>query len=208
MDGEIAFDELMASLRAGDDGVAARVYRRFAGKLIRQARRKLPRAVRQKEDEQDVLQSAMATFFKHVRRGEFQLENWDSLEALLVLITVRKCVRRVERYGTGRRDGRREVSQDDLTPADESSAGWQPLAREPTPAEAAILVETVERLFAGLADERHRRIVRLRLEGFSTAEIGVEVGRTQRMVRRVLEEVRRRMERWLEDEGARRRPST
>jgi hypothetical protein len=31
-------------------------------------------------------------------RGEFQLENWVSLEALLVLFTVRKRVRRVERY--------------------------------------------------------------------------------------------------------------
>ncbi len=109
-----------------------------------------------------------------------------------MLITVRKCARQVERDHTARRNVEIEVS---LQPAsDDSATDWEPMAREPTVAQAAILAETVERLMARL-DDRERQIVALSLQGCTSQEISAEVGRTERTGRRVLE----RVARWLEE---------
>src|SRR5262249_10897697 len=63
---------------------------------------------------------------------------------------------------------------------------------EPTPSEAAMLTETVERLMRCL-DGRHRDILALRLQGHAPPEISSRLGCTERTVYRVLE----RGKQWL-----------
>ncbi|HVC92446.1 MAG TPA: sigma-70 family RNA polymerase sigma factor [Pirellulales bacterium] len=199
MPADSSFDDLLARLRAGDDSAASRIYKQFARRLIGQARKSLPHGLRPKEDPEDAVQSALGTFFKHVNQGEFELDGWDSLEALLVRITVRKCARRVERYTAGRRDARRELRRGG--DVDDSLSHCQAMAHDPTPDEAAQLVETLERLYAGLTNEKHREILQLRLEGHTVPEIAGRVGRSERLVHRVLDEVKKGLRHWLE-EGA------
>jgi hypothetical protein len=68
--------------------------------------------------------------------------------------------------------------------------GWlEPLCREPTPVEAAVLGETVEHLFASL-DEDERPILEMTLQGYTTREISERLGRAERTVR-LLREKRR-----------------
>src|SRR5947199_164230 len=66
-------------------------------------------------------------------------------------------------------------------------------AGEPSPADAAALTDTVGRLLRGL-DPLQRRMVRLRLEGYRLDEIAATVRRSERTVRRLLEQVRWRLE--------------
>ncbi|HEX5446174.1 MAG TPA: helix-turn-helix domain-containing protein [Pirellulales bacterium] len=80
---------------------------------------------------------------------------------------------------------------------DESCADWQPMARGPTPEEALVVAETVESLLTGF-DEQEQEIVGLRLQAYSEREISEQVGRSERTVRRVLERLRRRVERVYE----------
>ena len=68
----------------------------------------------------------------------------------------------------------------------------QTLAREPTPAEAAALADTLEQLFRGL-EPLQRRMVEMRLQGFSLDEIADDVRRSERTVRRLLEQVKERL---------------
>ena len=65
--------------------------------------------------------------------------------------------------------------------------------REPTPYEAALLTETVDRLLAGM-DETERPVIELSLQGYSTQEISERLQRSERTVRRIRERVRRRLE--------------
>ncbi len=190
-----SFQKLMARLRAGSPDAAARVFDRFAGRLVALARRRLDGPLRAKLDAEDVLQSVYRSFFR--RCGEFHLDGWDGLWSLLVLLTVRKCGRQAEHYRAARRDVRRE---DTPVPGEAGADTREAVDREPTPEEAAVLAETVEGLLRGL-DGRDRAIVTLSLQGYTVAEVSDEVGRTQRTVQRVLERVRKRLERMQTDDA-------
>jgi RNA polymerase sigma-70 factor (ECF subfamily) len=190
-----SFDEVVAGLRAGDPQAAAEVFRRFGQRLLALARSRLDALVRQKEDPEDVLQSALKSFFLRQAAGQFDLDSWDSLWSLLTVITLRKCGLHVRHFRAARRDLRREVP-----PSEDSAASWEPLAREPTPSEAAVLGETVTALLRGL-EGRDREIVSLALQGYNGREIGERLQRPERTVYRVLERVKKRLRR-MEDEGA------
>jgi RNA polymerase sigma-70 factor (ECF subfamily) len=191
-----SFDELAARLRQGDAEAARQVFRRFAGRLIGLARKRLDRLARTKVDPEDVVQSALKSFFLGYAGGQYELGGWDKLLGLLVVITLRKCAREAKRFHGPRHDVRRE---EELPADDEAVADWEVFAREPTPAEAAMLADTVEQLLNEL-DPRARRVLELRLQGFTAPEISAQVGLTEHTVAGVLRKVRRRLRR-LEEEG-------
>src|SRR5262249_6637128 len=152
---------------------------------IELARRQLGPQIRQKVDPEDVLQSVFRSFFRRNAEGQFgEFESWDNLWAMLVVLTQRKCGRRIDYFHAARRDVQREVSCPG--PADRSSADLAPSADEPTPSEAAMLTETVERLMNNL-EGRHREILSLSLQGYNPSEVSARVGCTERTVYRVLE---------------------
>ena len=190
------FDALMDRLRRGEEAAAVEVFHHFARRLIGLARVRLGARLRQKVDPEDILQSVFKSFFVRQAAGAYDLDSWDSLWALLTVITLRKCGYRTRRFLAARRDVRREAAPS----SPDEAGGWEAVSREPTPEEAAVLAETVEDLFRGL-DEDNRRIVELSLQGHRPAEVSAAVGLTERTVYRVLERVRDRLER-LADEGA------
>jgi RNA polymerase sigma-70 factor, ECF subfamily len=189
---ESSFDELLERLQAGHEDAARQIFQEYAARLIGLARTHLNSSIRRKVDPEDVVQSVLKSFFVRMRDGQFELENRDSLWGLLVVITLRKCGHKVRELHRQRQDIRKEAAP---APAgDDSGSGWQAIAREPTPAEAAILAETVEVLFGELK-EREREIVELYLQGVSIAEIQAQVRRSEYTVRDVLNRLRRRLER-------------
>jgi RNA polymerase sigma-70 factor (ECF subfamily) len=186
-----SFVEFLARLRGGDDAAARELFGRFARQLIALALRHIDAGLRHKVDPEDVVQSVYKSFFVRYGDGNLDVMNWNSLWGLLTLITVRKCAERAAYHRAERRDAAREVPQ----PREEDAAPSQePFGREPTPHEAALLTETVERLLAGL-DGDERPIVELSLQGHSTREISEQLDVPERTVRRVRERVRLRLER-------------
>jgi len=175
------FPNLMARLRRGDGDAATEVVRRYAQRLVALARGRLDRVIRTKVDPEDVMQSVYASFFRRQAEGDFELDDWDGLWALLAVITLRKCGHRAEYFHAAMRDVRRE------------SEGAELPAADPTPSHAAMLTETVEALMRDL-DGRERDMLALSLQGHDTAAISAEVGRTERTVQRVLKKVRERLE--------------
>ena len=138
------FDAVIARLRGGDDDAAALVHRRFVRRLVALAQRQFDPWVRAKADHEDVVQSVFKSLFARLQRGEFALEDWDDLWSLLTVITVRKCRRRRAALRAGRRDAAREV--DPASPAGDTrfDGGWEAPDRAPTPAEGAMMAETLE----------------------------------------------------------------
>jgi RNA polymerase sigma-70 factor (ECF subfamily) len=186
-----SFNDVMARLRAGDEAAVREIFQRFVGKLIHLARGQFDAALRRKVDPEDVVQSAYKSFFLRYGAGKLEVENWGNLWGLLTMITLRKCLDQVEYHQAGCRDVKREAAAQ----ADPAAAPWwQAVAREPTPQEAAILVETVEQLLRGL-DEKERPILELSLQGYTGQEISEQLGYADRSVRRFRERVRKRLER-------------
>jgi RNA polymerase sigma-70 factor, ECF subfamily len=198
MSGHPSFDNLMAQLRDRRNEAAALVFQRYANRLIELARRQLDPKLLQKIDPEDVMQSVFRSFLIRNAEGQFgDFDNWDSLWAMLVVMTQRKCGRRIDQFHAARRDVRREVSA--TSPTGDSSADLGLRASEPTPSEAAMLTETIEQLMNNLQG-RHRQIVTMSLQGYEPAEIGAKLGCAERTVYRTLERVKE----WLEatQEGA------
>lgn len=189
-DDPASFDDLMVQLRAGEEQAATAIFQRFANRLVGLARGRLNADLRRKVDPEDVLQSVFKSFFRRHAETPFDFAGWDSIWAVLIVLTVRKCGRRVETFHAAKRDARREVP---LPGGGESSWGQDPAGREPTPAEVAMLTETLEALMRDL-DEHARRILSLRLQGYQIAEIAGEVGLTERTVQRAMRKVRDRLD--------------
>jgi RNA polymerase sigma-70 factor (ECF subfamily) len=189
-----SFADLLGRLRAGQGDAAATIVRQYGRRLEALARIQLGHGILRKEDPQDVLQSVFKSFFRRVAGGQFCLENRQDLWTLLLTLTLHKCRHRVEYYTAQRRDIRRELP--DLDGAD---VIWNMLAREPTPMDAAILTETVQRLLDSLT-EQQRPIVALSLEGGTVVQIARRLNVTQRTVQRVLKGVRERLQGWQRQE--------
>jgi RNA polymerase sigma-70 factor (ECF subfamily) len=186
---------LMDRLRAGDEGAAAEVFHRFAHRLIALARTQLQAVIGPKEDPEDVVQSVYRSFFRRQREGQFRIDSWDNVWGILTVITVRKCGKRVEYFRAARRDVQREVR---LAAGADSGRAWEAVARDPTPREAAVLAETLERLMRSL-EATDREILALHLQGYTTPEISAQVGYAQRTVRRTLETIRSRLRQFQEE---------
>jgi len=182
-----SFEKVVEGLRANDESAAGEVFGRYANRLIGLARGRLDRHLRQKLDPEDVVQSVFRSFFTRQAEGQFDLETWDGLWSLLVRITLRKCAEKGRAFHAARRDVGHEVNLGGSS--DDSSGPQHAIARDPTPQEAASLVETLERLLRGL-DETQQPIVVLRLQGYTVVEISKQLDWSERTVKRVLGKVR------------------
>jgi RNA polymerase sigma factor (sigma-70 family) len=187
-----SFSDTMNRLRAGDEAAAHEVFQRFVSKLVRLARRQFDAALRRKVDPEDVVQSAYKSFFLRYGAGKLEVHDWDNLWGLLTVITLRKCLDRVEYHRAECRDVQREAAAQPAATGTEP--WWEAVAREPRPEEAAVLAETVEMLLRGL-DTEERPILEMSLQGYTTQEISVRLDRPERSVRRLRERVKKQLQR-------------
>ena len=128
------------------------------------------------------------SFCLRQQRGEFDLANRDALWSLLVTITLNKT-RDVAKHHCRKQ---RDVFRDRSTPGDDETE-WaleQMEAAEPSPKEAAILNEALERRLEALADPGLRQIALWRLEGYTNGEIADKLRCVERTVERRFELIR------------------
>jgi RNA polymerase sigma factor (sigma-70 family) len=184
--------QLLCSDDTVERDLAARlIWRRYFRDLLELARKNLNRRIRRREDEEDVLQSMYKSFCLRQQRGEFDLAGRDALWKLLVTITLRKARNAAKKQTRDKRDVAREQT---IAERDEwESAHWaleQMDAAGPSPAEAAVLNEALERRLEALADPELRQIALWRLEGYTNREIADLLDCTERSVERRLERIR------------------
>jgi RNA polymerase sigma factor (sigma-70 family) len=186
---------LIQLLRSGDpterDLAARLIWRRYFRDLLELARNNLNKRIRRREDEEDVLQSMYKSFCLRQQRGEFDLAGRDALWKLLVTITLRKARNAAKKQARDKRDIAREQTIADRDEGE--SAHWaleQMDAAGPSPAEAALLNEALERRLEVLADPELSQIALWRLEGYSNREIADRLDCTERSVERRMERIR------------------
>jgi RNA polymerase sigma-70 factor (ECF subfamily) len=98
-----------------------------------------------------VVQSVYKSFFARYQAGQFDLHSWDDLWSLLTVLTVRKCVNRIQYFRAQCRDIAQEASPGSR--ADALDVLRQALDPAPTPDEAAILTELIEQLLRGMSPD-------------------------------------------------------
>lgn len=176
---ETSSRELVRRYRAGSDTAARQIHDRYVRRLIALARTRLSPRLAARLDPDDIVQSAYRSFFIHARDGVFVFERAGDLWRLLAQITLNKLHHQVEHHSAQRRDANREQSQ-------EAIAEWM-ATREPTNDEVVAAIDQLQSIMQRL-NEPQRTILSLRLQGKSTTEIAAEINRSERTVRRILQE--------------------
>jgi RNA polymerase sigma factor (sigma-70 family) len=189
----------MVRLGEGDKEAARRIWRRYFGRLMRLARRRLEGLPRRVADEEDVALSAMKSFYRGMAGGRFpELRDRDDLWRLLVTITARKALDQARRDYAQKRGGARVRGESAFGGSDRSSlAGGidQVLGEQPTPDLAVMIAESCVSLLECLDDKTLKELALLKMEGLSNDEIAAELGCTTRTVERKLARIRRKWER-------------
>ncbi len=190
---------LIYLLRSGDTAVrdmaARRIWQRDFRELLSLARRNLDRRARHRADEEDVLQSMFRSFCAARRAAT---STWPIVMSSGGSWSRSRCARRATRpRHSGATGATSSVSRLPKQQAgcDSSSTSWeleQMDAAGPSPVEAVLLNEALERRLESLADSKLRQIALWRLEGYSNREIAEQLDCTERSVERKLERIRSR----------------
>jgi RNA polymerase sigma factor (sigma-70 family) len=183
--------DLLRRWQTGDQSAAEALFRRYFARLHGLVRARLSDKMAARLDADDVVQSAFRSFFTGARDGRYVLKHSGDLWRLLAAITMNKMRHAERRHAAGKRCVDLEQLPLPLRAELDEDLVW--MAHDPTPEEAAILADEVQSLLRPLAPEQ-RRIVELRLQGYTLEEIAVEVRRSQRTVRRTMELVRERLQ--------------
>ena len=171
-----AFDDLINSVRQGDEQAAAELVSRYESELRVLARVRLTDpSLRRVVDSMDICQSIMANFFVRAAAGQFDLETPEQLLALLATMVRNKATDRVRSEQRDRRDVRRvaKTSIEEL--------GLQEAQK--TPGSLVAHQEMLNLVRDQLNDEENE-IAELRLNGCSWEEIAQQIGGTSEAIRK------------------------
>jgi RNA polymerase sigma factor (sigma-70 family) len=134
--------------------------RRYRTRLCALVAREMNSKYSPKEDPEDVVQSALRTFFRRKSKGEFQVDDPDELWKVLRTITHRKMLKHIEYHRSQKRSIEKETNAPaDSLPAQELSADM-----------ARLLGDTLE----AVLDKQNpldSKIYRLQLNGWPIGEL-------------------------------------
>jgi DNA-directed RNA polymerase specialized sigma24 family protein len=155
-------------LHDGDEFAAQVVWSRYSDELLRFATRRLKGVQLRFADEEDVVLSAMNSFFHRAADGQFpKLHNQTDLRKLLFTITLRKAAAKLRKHYGGP-----IIGGDSVFANLGQSAGLDGIAGEETgPDVRAVLNESSEALLDSLGNETLKSIAIYRLENYSNEEI-------------------------------------
>ena len=183
---------LVARWRAGDEQAAAELVQRYTTRLVALARSRLSGSVAHRLDPEDLVQSAYRSFFSKARRDSIEIEPNGDLWQLLVTITLHKLHNQMKRVTAQKRAAQKEQSFG----SEDSLLGLRgfALGGEPSPVEALALVDLLEKVMRSL-EPAERRMLEMRLQGYTLAEVAAEVRCSERTVRRTVAEIKERLQR-------------
>ena len=130
-------------LQSGDEAAEREVFNRYFHRLIGLAHSRLSEKLGQKVDPDDVVQSALRSFYVRSREGEYSIERAGDLWKLLAAITRNKLLKQAEHF----RQQKRNLDRDQSLAAED---GAELFESEPTETEAVALSDEVEYLMREL----------------------------------------------------------
>jgi DNA-directed RNA polymerase specialized sigma24 family protein len=181
-------------LMAGEQAASQKLWERYFRRLVVLARKRFRGIPRCAADEEDVALSAFDSLLRRAREGRIpKLLDRNDLWQLLVLIAGRKASNLAKHDRRQRRGGGKVRHASALPDGDGSEQGLlfaDLIGREPEPVVAAQMVEEYERLLDRLDDDVLRSVAVWKLEGYTSKEIAVKLGRAPATVERKLRLIR------------------
>lgn len=176
-------DILLAKLSSGDEAAAEQVFRTYEPFLRIVIRRQLSPRLQAKFDSVDVVQSLWADLVEGFRQGRWHFQNAIQLRAFLITAARNRFN---DRYRSHRRSLEREQ------PFFESGKQRPFAAEDPTPSEVVQASDAWENMLK-LCPPEHRRLLELKKQGASLAELVAQTGLHEGSIRRILRVLARKM---------------
>lgn len=184
----------LAKLHHTDESHAEQIWNEYFPRLAKIARQKLGSLPLRSFDEEDVACSALDSFFRGVKKQNFQLKDKDDLWRLLVTITVRKAHAQRRRFFADRR-GKGRVRGDSVfcKPGFEDSApGFEVVLDDCNmPELAEDVVQACEDLLGHLNRDQLRQAALMKMEGYTHAEVAEELKISVSRVKQLISEIKR-----------------
>jgi RNA polymerase sigma factor (sigma-70 family) len=174
-------------LADGNKQAAEQLWQHVSLRLEEFARKKLDVQTRRNYDENDAANSAFHSLCHGLADGRIEAENRDALWGLLAVITSRKISAQRRHLNRQKRGGGDVSGESGFGEAGINAS----VGKDQTPAVLAEVSESCTQLFDALPDESMRKIVLLKFQGSTNAEVASEMKCTQRTVERKLERIRR-----------------
>lgn len=176
-------DHLLQKLNEGDPAAAEQVFATYEPYLRMVVRRQLTQGLQAKFDSIDIVQSVWADVLDRFRQSNCSFRDAEHLRAFLVKVTRNRFIDRLRQY-------RRALqSERALQPADIEAL---PALHASRPSETM----QVDELWLQILDvcpPAHYRLLHLKRQGLSLAEIAARSGLHEGSVRRILYDVARRL---------------
>lgn len=182
---------LLTAARAGDELAASRIFQMYLRRLLGLAQSRLSPQMARRVEAEDIVQSAMRTFFRRLREDGMEWGENVDLWQLLARITVRKVCGQVDHHYAQRRSVADEQNAE--SDASGSDRDFEAFARGPTASDLLIAQELLDRVMAPL-EPKQRKILELRLEGYSYVEISAQLGCSEAIARRLVDKVKQSLE--------------
>jgi tRNA A-37 threonylcarbamoyl transferase component Bud32/DNA-directed RNA polymerase specialized sigma24 family protein len=179
---ESSSENLLKRYLDGSDTAPFELHNRYANRLIALARNQLLKTLQSKIGPEDVAQEAFKTFFELADSKSIKWQVQGDLWRFLAGIAINKVRQQHEVFSTKKRRVHSEIELDEKYLADTKFDALS----------VSALNELVDDL---LVSEKPllRKVVQLKLAGFSTTEIGIEIGRSSRTIRRLLDSLRAKL---------------
>jgi RNA polymerase sigma factor (sigma-70 family) len=180
-----SLEALLVRLNAGDRQAVKQLFLAFEPYMRMVIRRRISGSLRAKFDSADVVQSVWADFVVGLEKSKWTFDNLDQFRAFLVKMTRNRFI---DRLRTHRESLRREVT----LPADNVDA--LPADRCPRVSENFYADELWQQMLR-VCPAAHYKLLELKRQGASIAEIAERTGLHEGSVRRILYEIARRVAR-------------
>jgi RNA polymerase sigma-70 factor (ECF subfamily) len=180
--------ELLARVRTGDEEALAELLRQYEPKIRLTARYLLRPILRRYLDSIDVAQSVQFDLMRGLRRGSFEPADSETFVSLAVTVVRRKVARHWRHLQIEHRLR--------FGPSNGSAPPPGLLTPHDTPEDPAQTVQQSEdlRAFWQLLEPTERRVLELRLQGYTTEESAAEMGCAANVLRVRLSRLRKRLQ--------------
>jgi len=176
---------LLARVRDGDEDALTLLLQEYEPRLRTTARVLLGPLLRPHLDTVDLVQSVHRVLLPGLRAGRWDVSQPEQLIGLALTVIRRKVARNWRRF-------QREQSLADPGGEGANEAQLRSRGSDDDPARAAQINDAVRHLLAGLGEE-DRRLMELRLEGYSTVEIAQRLQCDTHALRARLSRLRQRL---------------
>ena len=178
------FRNLLQRVSNGDEAASEKIVEEYGSHILRAVRRRMNRAIRDRFDSEDFAQAVWASFFGHISVVE-RIGSEGELAGFLCRMASNKVIDA----------GRRQRSRKEPPSGTEQLPAVQKDNRlrfsQPTPSQFAAANEQWDKLTLD-EEDRNLKLLQLRRDGATQAEIAASMGVSERHVRRILNRIARK----------------